>query len=199
MSLKETISTQLRRRTHLVDKVINNLLPNMYPCDYNSSDHFVEGVLDEIRWFLVDMEELQGIERMDIENYILDNKYDELTEYFNERCIVLKNDNLQETIKKVLREETEVPSFVRRRVTSIDWQIKFAITEVNRQYNVCGLREEDYVETVIEKAITSMYWDFFSDMDDNSKEWEKSYNFMIRYADEKFTEMLKTLYQSICK
>ena len=82
----------------------------MYPCDYNSSDHFVEGVLDEIRWFLVDVEELQGIERMDIENYILDYKYDELTEYFNERCIVLKNDNLQESIRRILREETDLYS-----------------------------------------------------------------------------------------
>ena len=106
MNLQENISTQLRRRTHLLDRVIDNLLPNMYPCDYNSSDHFVEGVLDEIRWFLVDAEQLQGIERMDIENYILDYKYDELTEYFNERCVVLKNDNLQETIKRILREES---------------------------------------------------------------------------------------------
>ena len=91
----------------MVDKAINNLLPKIYPCHYNSSDHFVEGVLDEIRWFLVDMEELQGIERIDIENYILDNKYDELIEYFNEKCIVLKNDNLQETIRRILREEIE--------------------------------------------------------------------------------------------
>jgi len=100
MSQKETIrrilreETELplsvRRRAHLIDKGINNLLPNMYPCDYNSSDHFVEGVLDEIRWFLFDMEELQGIERIHIEDYILNYKYDELTDYFNERCIVLK-------------------------------------------------------------------------------------------------------------
>ena len=107
MNLQENISTRLRRRTHLLDRVIENLLPNMYPCDYNSSDHFVGGVLDEIIWFLVDVEELKGIERMDIENYILDYKYDELTEYFNERCIVLKNDNLQESIRRILREELE--------------------------------------------------------------------------------------------
>jgi len=36
------------------------------------------------------MEELQGIERIHIEDYILNYKYDELTDYFNERCIVLK-------------------------------------------------------------------------------------------------------------
>ena len=105
MNLQENISTRLKRRAHLIDRVIYIMLQNMYPCDYNSSDHFVEGVLDEIRWFLLDVEELQGIERVDIENYIFDYKYDELTEYFNERCVVLKNDNLQETIRRILRED----------------------------------------------------------------------------------------------
>ena len=101
MNLQENISTRLKRRAHLIDRVIYIMLQNMYPCDYNSSDHFVEGVLDEIRWFLLDVEELQGIERVDIENYIFDYKYDELTEYFNERCVVLKNDNLQENIQRI--------------------------------------------------------------------------------------------------
>ena len=121
MNLQENISTQLRRRTHLLDRVIDNLLPNMYPCDYNSSDHFVEGVIDEIRWFLLDVEELQGIERADIVYYIIDYKYDELTEYFNERCIVLQNDNLQESIRRILREELNVlPNVLYHSVTSED-------------------------------------------------------------------------------
>ena len=104
MNLQENIPVHIKRRTHLIDRVIHIMLQNMYPCDYNSSDHFVEGVLDEIRWVLLDVEELQGIERADIENYILDYKYDELTDYFNEHCIVLKNDNLQESIRKILKE-----------------------------------------------------------------------------------------------
>ena len=104
MNLQENIPVHIKRRTHLIDRVIHIMLQNMYPCDYNSSDHFVEGVLDEIRWVLLDVEELQGIERVDIKNYILDYKYDELTDYFNEHCIVLKNDNLQESIRRILKE-----------------------------------------------------------------------------------------------
>ena len=104
MNLQENIPAHIKRRTHLIDRVIHIMLQNMYPCDYNSSDHFVEGVLDEIRWVLLDVEELQGIERVDIKNYILDYKYDELTDYFNEHCIVLKNDNLQESIRRILKE-----------------------------------------------------------------------------------------------
>ena len=116
MNLQENISTQLKRRTHLLDRVIDNLLPNMYPCDYNSSDHFVTGVLDEIIWFLVDVEELRGVERTDIDDYIFDYKYDEITNYFNERCGDTKKDNLQESIKRILREETDIPLKIRRRL-----------------------------------------------------------------------------------
>jgi hypothetical protein len=115
MGLRETIKRILReetelplsvrRRTSIINKVIDNMLPNMYPCDYNSADHFIVGILDEIIWFLPDFEDLQGIERIHIENYILNYKYDELTDYFNERCIVLEKMNLQESIRRILREE----------------------------------------------------------------------------------------------
>ena len=96
------IPTELRRRIILVHRVIDKLLPNMYVCDYNSADHFVTGVLDEITLFKMEVEELKSIERIDIENYIFDYKYDELVEYFNERCT---NKNLQESIRRILREE----------------------------------------------------------------------------------------------
>jgi len=105
---------------------------------------------------------------------------------------------LRESIKRILKESAEVPSSVKRRLHAIDWQIDFAIKEVKSQYNVCGLSEEQYIETVIEKAITSMYWDFFSDMDDNSVEWGKSYELMLNYGIDKFTEKLRNNYQWSC-
>jgi len=141
MNPQENISTRLKRRTHLIDRVIYIMLQNMYPCDYNSSDHFVEGVLDEIRWFLLDVEELQGIERADIENYILDYKYDELTEYFNERCIVLKNDNLQESIKRILREEEQ-------RKTKTDEFQKLIDDEIESMKEICKQMGADDEEII---------------------------------------------------
>lgn len=99
------IPISVRRRINMIDRVIDIMLPNMYPCDYNSADHFVTGVLHEIRWYLIDSdsEQLTGIKGKDIENYILDYKYDEIVEYFNERCNVLKNDKLQESIRRILK------------------------------------------------------------------------------------------------
>ena len=110
MNPQENIPVHIKRRIHLIDKVIDNLLPNMYPCDYNSSDHFVEGVLDEVFYFFRAEPDFYGIDLISINDFILDHKYDELTDYFNEHCIVLKNDNLQESIKRILREETNKPS-----------------------------------------------------------------------------------------
>ena len=106
--------------------------------------------------------------------------------------------NLKESIKRILREET-VPLFVRRRIDAVDWQIDFAVKEVNRQYNnVCNLGEDGFIEIVIEKTIDSMYWDFFSDMDENTPEWGVSYQYILKYAEDKFTNKLKEYYHIKC-
>ena len=105
--------------------------------------------------------------------------------------------NLQESIRRILREE-RVPLLVRRRVSAIDWQIEFAVKEVKRQNNVCNMGEEVYVETVVEKTIEQMYWDLFSDMDDNSEEWTSSYYFMVKYINDNFIEKVKQNYHMNC-
>ena len=105
--------------------------------------------------------------------------------------------NLKESIKRILREET-VPLFVRRRIDAVDWQIDFAVKEVNRQYNVCNLGEDGFIDTVIQKTIDSMYWDFFSDMDDNSDEWTSAYHYMERYINNNFVNKLRENYHLNC-
>jgi hypothetical protein len=108
--------------------------------------------------------------------------------------------NIQEQIKRILREDfTNAPNSVRRRLTSIDWEIGFAVKEVTKQYlTICNLTETEYVDTVIEKTIDSMYWNFFSDMDDNSKEWVNSYRLMLKYIEDKFLDKLKEHYHINC-
>jgi len=151
MNLQENIPVKIKRRIHIIDRVINNLLPNMYPCDYNSTDHFVTGVLHEIRWYLIDSdsEQLTGIKGEDIENYILDYKYDELVEYFNERCVVLKEserpqyqirrerfqklvdnilNNMKRTCEIMNSEDDEIISFGACEL--IDADVKVSVSEV---------------------------------------------------------------------
>jgi hypothetical protein len=107
--------------------------------------------------------------------------------------------NLKETIRRILREEINpVPRKVMRRIAAIDWEIEFAVREVKRQNNVCFMGEDAFIETVIEKTIDSMYWDFFSDIDDNSKEWTSAYYFMEQYINDNFVDKLRQNYQLNC-
>lgn len=108
MSEQPNIPLNIRRRYHLIGMVLYDLLKHIYPCEYNSSDHFVEGVMDELFYYIGNQPEFNGLDLMTVNDFILEHKYDELTDFFNEHCIVLKNDYLQEHIRKVLREETEV-------------------------------------------------------------------------------------------
>ena len=194
MNLQENIPAQIKRRIHLIDRVIDNLLPNMYPCDYNSSDHFVEGVLDEIFYFIKDEPGFYGIDIISINDFILDYKYDELTNYFNERCIILKNYNLQESIRRILREEGYIPSPIKRRVSSDDIEEAFdhALERMGRSMNnpnsiiyiEKGTTLRTFAKFVIDEMVTYIEQDYFNDnnriyFSDNDEDYE-SYHEKIR-------------------
>ena len=125
MNPKKNIPVHIKRRIRSMDKVINNMLPNMYPCDYYSAEHFIVGLLEEMRWFLIDNEELRNINRGSIEDYIQEYMYDELTEYYNEQCMGSKDDNIQESIRRILREETINFTMILRRVPYDDLEREF--------------------------------------------------------------------------
>ena len=81
-----TITKEVRRRVPLIDLIVDKMLENMYPCDYDSADQFLAGLIEEMAWFKNDFEELKNLERAEIENYLIDYRYDEIIEYYNERC-----------------------------------------------------------------------------------------------------------------
>ena len=134
----------------------------------------------------------------DIDEFGLDADY--WSTYLDyERPLVryVKNElNIRES---VLREEINpVLRKVMRRTAAIDWEIEFAVRKVKIQNNVCFMGEDAFIETVIEKTIDSMYWDFFSDIDDNSKEWASAYYFMEQYINDNFVDKLRQNYQLNC-
>jgi hypothetical protein len=205
MNLQENISTRLKRRTHLLDRVIDNLLPNMYPCDYNSSDHFVEGVIDEIRWFLLDVEELQGIERADIVYYIIDYKYDELTEYFNERCIVLQNDNLQESIRRILREESKPILMIRRRVPDDDLEREFSESLDMSSNMLRNTNKEDgsimslnrFIDVTISILMDGIHYELYSTMPEDSQWYGEAIESLKDYYKDRIKSRYKKLVSNI--
>jgi hypothetical protein len=80
-------SNNLKRRVHILDSLIDNLLPNMYPCDYNDEDDFFTGVYHELHHLIEDEQYgLENLDRRDMIEYIYENKQDEIREYYRERC-----------------------------------------------------------------------------------------------------------------
>ena len=88
-----------RRRVHFLDNLIDVLLPQMFPCDFDDEGDFIRGVMDEIFW-LVRNEEygLDMVDVGDISDYIFSIKKDELIQYHKEQCEDSEND-INEMIK----------------------------------------------------------------------------------------------------
>lgn len=110
--------------------------------------------------------------------------------------------NLQESIIKVLREETSSTiNIIRRRLDSVDWLVDFSVKEIEGQYNgICNVGTyENFLEIIIEKTGDGMYWDYFANtIDDDSKEWEEMYRFISIYIYNKFDDKLREYYHINC-
>ena len=110
--------------------------------------------------------------------------------------------NLQESIRRILREETSNPiNLILRRLESLDWWVEFSVREIERQYNgVCNVRTpENFVEIVIEKSGDGMYWSYFSErIDDSSEEWGQMYRFIEKYVETKFGNKLREHFHIQC-
>ena len=90
-------SNNLKRRVHILDSLIDNLLPNMYPCDYNDEDDFFTSVYHELHHLIEDEQYgLENLDRRDMIEYIYQNRQDEIREYYRERC---NNEDIQENVE----------------------------------------------------------------------------------------------------
>lgn len=99
---EESMPIQIRRRIGKINRLVDNVIDNMYVCDYDDEDHFIEGVIIELRHLVNDEGfGLNDIEWMDIYEYIETYRTDDILEHFNERkegCL----DDLNESKDKKL-------------------------------------------------------------------------------------------------
>lgn len=159
MRIKENISKSVRRRIGLIDRLINALLPNMMVCDYGNEDEFVSGVIEELKW-LTFLEEygVNELEPSEIRDYISEYKYDELTEYYNDRC----NKKIQEMIIS----EDKKYDFLINRFDKI-----FKKLELVRKYD--DIFQYDWVtengKKIFERNHWGMFWIYGCDEYDNLK------------------------------
>jgi len=106
--------------------------------------------------------------------------------------------NLQENIKRILREERKLSNFLRRRLEMLDYEVE----RFNKWggHNICIFFKSDieYFETIMENAIDFMYYNYFSNIDDNSGEWAHIYLDMVNYIRKKYQDKIMKHYDDNC-
>ena len=102
------------------------------------------------------------------------SKIDRMLIYFEDDN---KEETLQESIRRILKEETDVSPYLRRRIDMLDYEIEHRLSDIYKPNNICKYENEDeLLDVIMEAAIDSTYWNYFANIDDNSKEWVKLYN-----------------------
>jgi hypothetical protein len=107
--------------------------------------------------------------------------------------------SLQEQIRRILKEETNMNIYLRRRLGIIDNGFHRLMKEVYTPDNLCWhLSGEDLLEHVIQSVINFMYFNHFSNLDDDEKLWNEIYNDIENYIKDKYGEKIKEYYHINC-
>ena len=79
---------------------------------------------------------------------------------------------LLNSIKTILKEETDKSIFVRRRVHYIEDYLDYTIRITNTRRSTCKFKNmNDYVDYIVEETIERLWQGWFSEIDDMSEEW----------------------------
>ena len=113
--------------------------------------------------------------------------------------------NLQENIRRVLKEERKLSSFLLRRLDMLDYEVESRLGNTFggihwSSGNICLFfkNEVDFFETIMEESIDSMYYNYFSHIDDNSGEWAHEYLDMVDYIRKKYQYKIMKHYDDNC-
>jgi len=108
-------------------------------------------------------------------------------------------DMLQENTRRTLREENELLLRARRRISVVDDLLSFKVRHYYKPESICRYESgEELVEVVMAAVIDHMYWDYFGDIDDTSKEWKIIFDYFEDYIKDKYGEELKKYYHINC-
>jgi hypothetical protein len=108
--------------------------------------------------------------------------------------------NLQENIKRILREDRKLSNFLKRRFDMLNYEVESRLNNTFGGGNICIFfkSEEDFFETIMEESIDSMYYNYFSNIDDNSGEWAHIYLDMVNYIRKNYQYKIMKHYDNNC-
>lgn len=122
------------------------------------------------------------------------------------------NMNLQEQINRIhkmmgvdmskstlIESDSKMNPRIRRRIGDLDYEFEERLKTTIKSHTICDFKSDiDLFETISELAIDSMYYTYFADLDDNSGEWNKMYNQMVKYFQNKYSDKVKEFYHINC-
>jgi hypothetical protein len=79
--ISEDFSISLRRRIHIIKKLLDVLLENSYPCDFENINHFIEGILYDIDVFLLTFD-VEGLSSDEVKDFIMEYLKDNIEQYY---------------------------------------------------------------------------------------------------------------------
>ena len=108
--------------------------------------------------------------------------------------------NLQEHIKRILREERKLSSSIIRRLDMLDYEVKKNMKGPLTGSSICIFFKSDieYFESIMENSIDYMYYKHFSHIDDGSGEWAHTYLDMVDYIRKKYKNKIMKHYDDNC-
>jgi len=80
------MDSSVKRRIHIIERVLDKLMESMYVCDFDSVNHFMYGVLNDAGIYFDEDDNLQGMDKGDFLELLETYFEDEIHNYFLERC-----------------------------------------------------------------------------------------------------------------
>ena len=114
--------------------------------------------------------------------------------------VKIKVMNKQENIRRVLKEETNLPHYIRRRIGDLEDLIYNHMATTYRPEKICRYRNGDEVLIHLTAGvIEDMYYAYFEEhISYATPEWEQVYKAMETYIKDKFGDKVKQFYHVHC-
>ena len=108
--------------------------------------------------------------------------------------------NLQEHIRRILKEERKLSNSLIRRLGMLDYEVKKNMKGPLTGSSICVFFKSniEYFESIMENSIDAMYYNHFSHIDDNSGEWAHTYLDMVDYIRKKYKNKIMKNYDDNC-
>ena len=102
-------------------------------------------------------------------------------------------------MKYIITEEQSLKLRLLRRLYDIDDAIPFKLRHIFRLYKICEMSVDIFIDSVVGEITSDMYYAYFSDIDDDSKEWNEAYNIIRKYIETVHHTTISNFYSETCK